>query len=333
MKSYQIFVSLIIFINFAPFTLELDERTVKKSEVFQISMKKDEAQILNFTNDNGGVYHLLLLSLNNKTNITIQEKLVKDFDVSEGNPIQINLTTSGDNAVDDYIKFSVAEDAIVEVTSVLVNNITNDTYVYQKVEYLIDTELSVEKNNFVIILDKDEDYEQFDMKFKFNDTSKDILDKYITYGFILLPSNSTQLIAQGKYYTTFNPNLTVRYINHTEFEEKIPNPYYKNAISKKNDLKPYFAFIFSIDSENKIDNYSFAINSEIINVFLIVSIVIALVFAIITFFLIRRKQSSESTNIEGDNLLKGNEKEENENKGETQEQENKEENEEQAAEN
>jgi flagellar basal body-associated protein FliL len=81
--------------------------------------------------------------------------------------------------------------------------------------------------------------------------------------------------------------------------------------------------------KKKIDSYSFAINSEIINVFLIVSIVIALIFAIITFFLIRRKQSSESTNIEGDNLLKGNEKEENEEKGE-QDAENKEEKEEQA---
>ena len=166
-----------------------------------------------------------------------------------------------------------------------------------------------------------------DMKFKFNNDS--ILNKYITYGFILLPSDIPEFIAQGKYYTSFNPNLTVRFMNHTEIEETIPNPYYENAISRENQFKPHFAFIFSIDSEKKIDNYSFAINSEIINVFLIVSIVIALIFAIITFFLIRRKQSSESTNIEGDNLLKGNEKEENEEKGEH-DAENKEEKEEQA---
>ena len=178
--------------------------------------------------------------------------------------------------------------------------------------------------------DKNEEYKQLDMKFKFNNDS--ILNKYITYGFILLPSDIPEFIAQGKYYTSFNPNLTVRFMNHTEIEETIPNPYYENAISRENQFKPHFAFIFSIDSEKKIGNYSFAINSEIINVFLIVSIVIALIFAIITFFLIRRKQSSESTNIEGDNLLKGNEKEENEEKGE-QETENKEEKEEQAEQN
>ena len=59
-----------------------------------------------------------------------------------------------------------------------------------------------------------------------------------------------------------------------------------------------------------IEEFSFTINSEIINVFLIVSIVIALVFAVITFFLIRRKQTSEMLNVEGgENFYKKEEKE------------------------
>ena len=78
-----------------------------------------------------------------------------------------------------------------------------------------------------------------------------------------------------------------------------------------NGLKNYIAFIFSINSNNgEIKEYSFTINSEIINVFLIVSIVIALIFAVITFFLIRRKQTSEMLNVEGgENFYKKEEKE------------------------
>jgi hypothetical protein len=328
MKSFQIFLSLIIFINLASFTLEQNVRTVKESEVFQISMKPGEYQILNFKEDTEGVHYLLLFSLNNETNVDIQnrDKLNEQINITGDNPVEINFTKNANDAA-GVINFTVAEDTIVEVTSFLFNNDTDKTYGYEKFDYLIDTEIPVEKNNFVIFLDKNEEYKQLDMKFKFNNDS--ILNKYITYGFILLPSDIPEFIAQGKYYTSFNPNLTVRFMNHTEFEETIPNPYYENAISRENQFKPHFAFIFSIDSEKNIDNYSFAINSEIINVFLIVSIVIALIFAIITFFLIRRKQSSESTNIEGDNLLKGNEKEENEEKGE-QDAENKEEKEEQA---
>ena len=62
--------------------------------------------------------------------------------------------------------------------------------------------------------------------------------------------------------------------------------------------------------------FSFTINSEIINIFLIVSIIIALIFAVITFFLIRRKQTSESVNIENqENFVTNDKKEEKEENG------------------
>ena len=86
-----------------------------------------------------------------------------------------------------------------------------------------------------------------------------------------------------------------------EFQLIVNNSYYKGKMSKPEN-KNYFAFIFSIDKEDKlVGNYYFTINSEIINLFLIISIVVALVFAVITFFLIRRKQTSqESSNLEGE---------------------------------
>ena len=50
----------------------------------------------------------------------------------------------------------------MEVSSVL----KNGNREYQNIEYKIDTEISVQKNNFVIFL-KDEDVEKFEMKFNF----------------------------------------------------------------------------------------------------------------------------------------------------------------------
>ena len=60
------------------------------------------------------------------------------------------------NQVDRYIEFSVSEKCEVEVSSVL----KNENREYQNIEYKIDTEISVQKNNFVIFL-KDEDVEKF----------------------------------------------------------------------------------------------------------------------------------------------------------------------------
>ena len=158
MKSFQIFLSLIIFINLASFTLEQNVRTVKESEVFQINMKPGEYQILNFKEDTEGVHYLLLLSLNNETNVDIQDrdKLNGQINITGDNPVEINFTKNANEAANTIINFTVAEDTIVEVTSFLFNNDTSETYGYEKFDYLIDTEIPVEKNNFVIFLDKNE---------------------------------------------------------------------------------------------------------------------------------------------------------------------------------
>ena len=119
-------------------------------------------------------------------------------------------------------------------------------------------------------------------------------------------------------------NLTEHNITNVEFEEKIVNKFPKKDI--REPYKPVLAFIFSVDVNTK-QTFSYSINSEIINIFLIVSIVIALVFAVITFFLIRRKQSADSNSIEGaEGLLKG-DKEEGEGEGKEKEKEEKGENE------
>ena len=59
----------------------------------------------------------------------------------------------------------------------------------------------------------------------------------------------------------------------------------------KKDNKKNTAFICSIQTNETIENYSVIINKDIMNNFLIGSIILALIFAVITFFLIRRKQN------------------------------------------
>ena len=59
----------------------------------------------------------------------------------------------------------------------------------------------------------------------------------------------------------------------------------------KNNNKKITAFVCSIVTDNEIKEYSVIINKDIMSFFLIGSIILALIFAVITFFLIRRKQS------------------------------------------
>ena len=198
----------------------------------------------------------------------------------------------------------------VEISSVVLQNTTGGIYAYQNKTYSIDTEEKVESNNFVIFLDNEQDYEKFDMKFKFNENSE-AKNTIATFGFICLPNNNPEYIPLAKYMKEIG-NLTEHNITNVEFEEKIVNKFSKKDI--REPYKPMLAFIFSVDVNTK-QTFSYSINSEIINIFLIVSIVIALVFAVITFFLIRRKQSADSNTIEGaEGLLKG-DKEEGEGEG------------------
>ena len=304
----KIFLLLIISFQVA-IPSEEEELSLERNCLKKKSIKKNE--ILKLIFPGSGTYYVTILSSNNKKiNIT--------------NPTTFNLIDLKNNYTDlitfkldlnvenpEPIELTVQEDADIEVTCVAKSDYTE----YEKIDYNIDQEIPVKKNNFVIFLtDSDEDYEKFDMKFNFKD---DIKEKTVHYGFICLPTDSLEYIALGKQYSD---------LKDTKFDESakeitVDNPYYEKD---KDKLKKHFAFIFSIDTETeKIGEYSFTINSEIINAFLIVSIVIALVFAVITFFLIRRKQSSESTTIEGggENFYQNKAKDEKEEKEEKDEKE------------
>ena len=292
-KINKIFLLLILFIQISSY-LEEEENNIELGDnnryIFNSSEGKD--QKLYFTEKNESFY-IAILSLekakinldNNNTSSEIEKELANDNQLLLIN-IKEQVITS-ENQIGN-LTFNVNGNTEIEVTSVRKNPNTE----YKKIDYQLDQELKVKNNNnFVIFLD-DEDVEKFDMKFSFKD---DIKNEEICYGFIRLPFNKKEYIPLGKKY---DGTLKCEKFDDNSKQLSIDNPYYKK---NKDNLRPYTAFIFSINKEDKlIQEFSFTINSEIINVFLIVSIVIALIFAVITFFLIRRKQSSESGTIEGD---------------------------------
>ena len=308
MKNFKIFLLLILSIKISSLDLfgvatsvKLDQNNITKFDV-----KKDEEIQLNLPDENE-MFYITILALKKGAKITIEnvgvyQNLTNSEEKENILNKEIKLTEQFNKDI-RYINFSVSEDCEVEVSSILKNQFKE----YQSIEYKIDTEISVEKNNFVIFL-KDEDVEKFEMKFNFKD---DIKEKDVTYGFIFLPTESPEYLVLGKHYKRYNSKLQELKFDAAAKQIKVDNPYYKKD---KETNKEHLAFIFSIDCEDKmIEKFSFTINSEIINVFLIVSIIIALIFAVITFFLIRRKQTTEGTNIEGgENLYKKNEKEEKE---------------------
>jgi uncharacterized membrane protein len=251
------------------------------------------------------MFNISILSLNKDVQLKIT-----DVNPTPNVKLQIPSTTSftelnfNSSLNPGKITFSSTVNVSVEITSVLSKgDYTQDPYFYNKTNHELDTEITMSSNNFIIFLENENSTETFDMKFKFNE-GNNIIGKKATYGFLYLPNENNQYLALGKHYKKLTiGNLSEHTIDKLEFELKAKHIYYKKQ--NQDAVKTKFAFIFSIDSDKMVGTYSFSINSEIINIFLIVSIVIALVFAVITFFLIRRKQSAESANIEGnENLLK-----------------------------
>ena len=308
MKHMKILLLLILLTEISSLLEANDQpEDLENNTYVRVNMTGLPYKILNLKGDNG-TFYINILSLKKGVEININKfnksttGLEKKTDMYPFKTFKIEEL----NDEDKYINFSVSQNCIVEITSVLKNDRLRCNE-YKKVDYEIDTEIKVDKNNFVIFLD-DEDVEKFEMKFNFKD---DIKNKQITYGFINLPTKDENYLVLGKHYK--NNDSDSSQLKQDTFSEAakqitVDNPFHKKS---KDSIKPNLAFIFSIENEGKmIEEFSFTINSEIINVFLIVSIVIALVFAVITFFLIRRKQTSEMLNVEGgENFYKKEEKE------------------------
>ena len=301
MKIFKIFLLLMLSIQILSLSENNEIIYLDTNNIINITMNAAEKKNLSLPGGEGDKYFLTILALTKGVKISINQ--VVDFGGSNNNPNiepKENIFThsrESDKYKYKYIEFSIDKNSTVEISSVLINE-TNKANEYKKIDYKVDSKIQVDKNNFVIFLE-DEKIENFEMKFKFKDNIKNI---NVTYGFIYLPIKDEKYLVLGKNYKTGTDNkLEQKNFPESEMELKVNNPYYDGEM-KKPENKDHFAFIFSIDDgEKMVGDFNFTINSEIINLFLIISIAVALVFAVITFFLIRRKQTSEeSSNLEGE---------------------------------
>ena len=308
MELYKIFFLLIILNEIS----SLDPIVLSSNDFKKINnIKANENNKLKFS-DITGHFYITILSLNKNAQICIDNinivNMTNSIVKNETNMVLLDIKENQLMEGEQLeIEFYINQDADVEITNVVENN----TCKYELIEYKMDSELQVKQNNFVIFLEDNKKYEKFDLKFNFKDESK-IKNEKVHYGFIYLPTDKIEYIALAKNYN--DSNLKTVTFEEAAKQIEVENPYYEK---EKDGIKQNFAFIFSVDNENKsVGEFSFTINSEIINIFLIVSIIIALIFAVITFFLIRRKQTSESVNIENqENFVTNDKKEEKEENG------------------
>jgi hypothetical protein len=258
------------------------------SKIFTINITKNENEILKLYN--GNEYKNVFISIIplNEKNINVsstETKILNDTSLNN-NCILINYIPSeySGKEINIYISSTSEEVAQVEVT----NNLLKDLPIYQTIFV---NENTVNKNNFVFFLNETKN--EYELKINFNGTTP----KSCFYQIVRLADKNPNYILPASNYKDAK--------NNCDFEKLTFN--YK-GVSDTNSNKKEIAFIFSIKDEK---NFSYIVTitkiDEAMNIFLFVSIGLAGVFAVITFFLIRRKQSIDTKNEDNQEDLYNNE--------------------------
>ena len=218
-----------------------------------------------------------ILSLDKNKNITIESDNPKINQKSNYFQIEINPKINP-NPIINLICENCDNSTEVEVSSVV-----NYTYsIYRNIYEKDESEVMIENNNFIKFITKGN---KITVDIYFNEAYND----EVYYGIVHLPTNNAKYIPMAN---NFNEIKGTKIDNKKEINIK-----YEDISNNEETIKKYTAFIFSIINENTTMKYTVIINKfEPMNVFLIVSLSLAFVFAIITFFLIRRKQSSNTEN-------------------------------------
>ena len=256
------------------------------SKIFTINITKNQNEILKLYN--GNEYKKVFISIIplNETNINVsstETKILNGKDLNNSLLIKYNTSEYSGKDINIYISSTSEEVSQVEVT----NNLLKDLPIYQTIFV---NENTVNKNNFVFFLD--ETNNEYELKINFNGTTP----KSCFYQVVSLPVKDSNYILPASNYKNAKNNCL----------EKITFKY--DDVSDTNSKKKEIAFIFSIKDENNF-NYTVTITKidKAMNIFLFVSIALAGVFAVITFFLIRRKQSSDTKNEDNQEDLYNNE--------------------------
>jgi hypothetical protein len=217
---------------------------------------------------NGTIFNMTLFPFNKG-----EDNITKKPEELEDNVIQLKIDSS---------KIEKSIDAIFPEKKGKINFLkVSEKQIYKYSEILAKDDTSQQSinecNNIIRFLDKEEKKIRCHIKL-----NKEI-DEEIAYGFIDLPTDQIKFMPQAfllKDSNIFNyQNITLKnFSKEYTITEDIPDYSY----TKK-------AFICSFKTQSV---YTITINEdEKMTYFLIGSIVLALIFAIITFFLIRRKQN------------------------------------------
>ena len=214
---------------------------------------------------------------------------LKKQDNSNNAKMNLTITTEleGEKSLEDkeFHEFRLAKNAIITITtkSQITFEIWNvkidENNEYFKIESE-DESITLHRRSFIYFISKD--YEKSEIQLDVTLTESDPNLKhyyyklqYINFDTLYFPSAD---LLKGEQ----------KPIDGTDISETITIPSDMDKSSGK------WALIFSFD-KTPSQEYKVIINNDVMNVFLLISIGVGLVFAIITFFLIRRKQNPSSS--------------------------------------
>lgn len=250
----------------------IDDIVLNSSEPFTINLDLKEKELI----------YLSLISYD-KSNFTIIDTNIK-FQTNASNTTNSYLREINNSMIKNgdkpYISISSEKDNTIQI--IHIKNTTDSLYC--KVKEDDDETIKIKKKyyNFVKFIGDDKTI-KVDIKFKDN------LKNNISYGIVRLLSKNEKYIPRVE--TFKEKGLIDKYDNEKMKKEKTITIKKINHEKDDEDNGIYTAFILSINSSATFKDYSIIINEDIMNNFLLGSIIVALIFAVITFFLIRRKQN------------------------------------------
>ena len=261
---------------------------------FQFQINQSQSFILNCSDESE--YFLSVLPLN-KSNITIY----RDNEFEKKNELynKIIKCTKNENI---NITLSPENETYVDFFFTKINGLNNYEIIDEDED---DREVRIKnKNNFVRYLDEDNEKDiKVDIRFKNEIDKKDNISLFC--GIVNLPAKYKEkdIDETKEQFSIPKANLFPKFVNDLliqidQFDGKEKSFKFKNITYDKNEnkTKSYYALIFSIVSDNPIEKYYVTINKDNMSLVLIVFILLALLFAIISFFLIRRKQNNGKLN-------------------------------------
>ena len=270
LKLYKFYLSLIV-INLISSMLTVDSEIIdiEGNTLKNFSLNANESKILNLACNKNRNNYVSFLSLDNlkfnlksdKAELNSKDQTLSEIEVKniEGDYLQINITSEKDNRIE------------------IINIIDNETSSYFEIK--TDDQKFEKKNyNFLKFLENKD-------KLKVEINFKKQYEGKLHCGIVHLASKNISYIPRAfNFENEIKNEIKIDLKKDMSFE-------FKNIEISKKDNKKKTAFICSIDTNEEIENYSVIINKDIMNNFLIGSIILALIFAVITFFLIRRKQN------------------------------------------